>query len=266
MMPTENDYETCKRMVQFLRELHHGALDHAKSFKFGKTHALHFALVSLYGSLIELAGCMLTLLENRGKIGIPSIFRTFLETYVEFHNLVREPSYGYYMDANDLKESIKRLKTAKGGNPYLAGIASMLDLSDHIVKMELQLKDLASKGFKPMPIYERFKRADMVEEYQSLYSSLCSNVHSNKEALVDRHVELGNNDFELVLYKNPPDERFLYCLGPTAELLISATIDIHEHFQSEAVDEVRLLKIKLADVCSSEMKPTAAGLPQGDRE
>ncbi len=234
--------------VQFLKELHDGALDHSQSLHFDKKHVLHAVLVSLYGSLIEFTGCTLTLLENRGESGIPSIFRTFLETYVEFHNLVHSPTYGNHIDANDLKESIKRLKAAKRGNPYLAEIASRSDLLNLIDSMERQLRDLKSKEYEPLTIHERFKRADMIEVYESLYSLLSSHSHSNKEALVDRHVELGNDDVTLVLYKNLPDERFEWVLNSNAELLVSATIDIHEYLQSEVVEEVRLFKDKLAEV------------------
>lgn len=247
------------QMVQFLKELHDTALDYATNLHFDKKHILHVVLVSLYASLIELTGCMLTLLENRGKIGIPTLFRTFLETYVEFHNLVRDPAYGYYIDANDLKESIKRLKAAKRGNPYLADIAAMPDLPNLIDSMEHQLRDLKSEGYKPLPIYERFQRADMIEEYESLYSLLSTHSHSNKEALIDRHVELGDDDFTVVLYKNLADERFLLHLDSTAALLVSATIAIHEYFQSDVVGEVRLFKEKLAEVRSSPAPVREAG-------
>ncbi|MBI3894684.1 MAG: hypothetical protein HY313_02015 [Acidobacteria bacterium] len=237
---------------QFLKELHDKALDHITSLHFDKTHAMHFTLVSLYGSLIELTGCMLTLLENRGKIGIPSLFRTFLETYVEFHNLIQEPTYGYHMEASKVKEWIKIFRAAAEGNPYLAGIASMPNLSEVVEKEERQLKDLESKGYKPLTIYQRFERAGMVEVYRSLYNFVSSDCHSNIRALIERHVDLGDDDFTPVLYKNAPDERFLWLLGPTAELLVSATIDIHEYFKSGVVNEVRLFKDKLADACSSQ--------------
>lgn len=240
------------RTVQFLKELHDGALDYTKNLHFDKTRGLHFLLASLYGTLIEFTGCMLMLLENRGKSGIPTIFRTFLETYVEFHNLVRDPAYGYHIEANDLKESIKRLKSAKRGNPYLAEIASRSDLLNLIDSMERQLGELESMTYKALNIYERFKRADMTEEYESLYSLLSSHSHSNKEALIDRHVELGDEDFTLVLYKNPPDEEFLWVLDSTAGLLVSATIDIHEHLQSGVVTEVLLFKDKLDQIRSSD--------------
>ncbi len=84
-----------KNIIGFLGLLHDRCLDLSQQLIFDKSHALHFALMSLYGSLIELVGCMLTLMRNNGKLGVPPLFRTFLETYVEFHNLVRDPKYGY---------------------------------------------------------------------------------------------------------------------------------------------------------------------------
>jgi len=239
------------QIVQFLKELHDKALQYTPSLVFDKKHALHFTLVSLYGSLIELTGCMLTLLENRGKIGIPSIFRTFLETYVEFHNLSRDPKYGYHMEASDLKEWLRVLKAAaESDNPYLADVATLPNLPAIIQQKESQLQELKSKGYKPLTIFERFDRANMVEEYRSIYNFLSSDCHSNRRALVNRHSELGDGDFTLVFYKNAPDE-MLHHLDSAAGLMVSATVGIHEQLESVVVPEVRLLRRRLDEVRST---------------
>ena len=207
------------QIVQFLKELHDGMLDHAQSLRFDKNHPWHFLLVSLFGSLLELTGCMLTLFENRGKIGLQPLFRTFLETYVEFYNLMRDPRYGYHFDATDLAESIKRLKAARRGNRYMAPISGKNDIPARIDEWESRLTELQSKGYKPLKIRQKFERAGMLELYECLYSIVSAHSHSSKEALIDRHFEFVGDEFELVFYKNPPDERFQYLLGTTAELL-----------------------------------------------
>ncbi len=84
-------------IFDFLKKSHNDFLEFSKEIVFDKRHPLHFNLIALYGSLIELSGSMIILLEKNAKIAVPSIFRTFLETYVEFHNLVRDPKYGYFM-------------------------------------------------------------------------------------------------------------------------------------------------------------------------
>jgi hypothetical protein len=234
-----------------LLELHDRCLELSSKIKFDKHHKLHFGLMSLYGSLIELVGCILILIDNNGKLGIRPLFRTFLETYVEFLNLAQDPEYGYYIEANDLKEWLKVLRNSRDTkNPYLADIGTMSNLSSVIRDKEEQLKELKKMGYEPIGIQSKFNRAGMEEEYFSLYNFLCTESHSNMRALIDRHAEIGDNDYELVFYKNPPDETFLAALDSAAGLLVSATIYLHEVFGSDNFSEARLLGDKLKEARS----------------
>lgn len=238
-------------IIIFLGELHDRCLEISEQLRFDKHHKLHFALVSLYGSLIELVGCILILIKNNAKLGVPSLVRTFLETYVEFHNLVRDPKYGYYIEASHLKEWIKLLRVAReGNNPYLAEILTLDDLNSIISDNEKQFNELKKSNYKPLTIFEKFKRANMVEEYQSIYNFLCTESHSNKRALISRHADIMDNDYELVFYKNYPNERYLQYFDSCAGLLVSATIDIHDYLKSPAIDHAKDLHQQLIEVRS----------------
>jgi len=243
------------KIMDYLGELHERCLEFGNQLRFDKHHKLHFELVALYGSLIELVGCMLILLKTNAKIGIPSLYRTFLETYVEFYNLVRDPRYGYYREASFLKEWLKVLKIAKEKkNPYLVDISALSNLAAIISKNENELQDLIARGYKPLTIRQKFGRADMLKEYLSFYNFLCCESHSNKRALIDRHANIINNDYELVVYKTHPDEKYLSYTDSAAGLLVSATIDIHDHLESPARDQVKGLRQQLDRIRSEEQK------------
>lgn len=225
-------------ILEYLKQLHDDCLRLLPRIKFDKHHALHFALLSLYGSLIELAGCILILMDNRGRLGVPSVFRTFLETYVEFHNLVRDPKYGYYIESNDAKEWLRVLKAARDTkNPYLSELTALPNLSEIIAKTEDELLNLKKRGFKPLSIRARFQRADMLEEYESFYNFLCTEAHSNKRSLIDRHAEIDGDNYELIVYKNAPDAEYLQYLDSAAGLLVSTTVSIHKKMATDAVEE-----------------------------
>ncbi|MFH1077414.1 MAG: DUF5677 domain-containing protein [Pseudomonadota bacterium] len=227
---------------EYLGELHDRCLELLSGLQFDKHHRLHFGLVSLYSSLLEFVGCILILMNNKGKLGVRPLFRTFLEAYVEFHNLAQDPKYGYFIEANDLKEWLKVLKEARDTqNPYLAEISALPNLDSIIAKDEREFEELKNKGYEPLSIYSKFERAGMVEEYRSLYNFLCTETHSNKRALIDRHAEFGNDDYELVVYKNQSDESFLSVLDYAAGFLVSATIRLHEVLESSEVAEAKLL-------------------------
>jgi hypothetical protein len=237
-------------IIQYLKYLHDECLKLLPRIKFDKHHALDVTLLSLYSSLIELVGCILILMDNRGLLGVPSVFRTLLETYVEFHNLVRDPKYGYYIDANDAKEWLRVLKTARNTkNPYLSSFAGLPDLPEIITKFEKDLRSLKTRGFEPLSIGARFQRADMLDEYDSVYNFLCTEAHSNKRALINRHMEIDNDDYELVVYKNGLDDRYIkYYLDSAADLLVSASVSIHEKLESDALEEVGSFRHKLEAV------------------
>jgi hypothetical protein len=190
-------------------------------------------------------------MRNKTKLGIPSLFRTFLETYVEFYNLVREPKYGYYMDASDVKEWLRVLKAARDTeNPYLSNISALPNLLSIILEKERQLQDLKTRGYNPLTIQQKFKRAEMLEEYQSFYNFLCMESHSNRRALINRHANISNNDYDLAFYKNDPNEKYLQYMDSAAGLLVSATIDIHDHLESSARSQVDDLRQELEMVRS----------------
>jgi len=242
----------------YLGEMHDRCLALLSELKFDKHHALHFGLVSLYSSLVELVGCILILLNNNGKLGIRPLFRTFLETYVEFHNLAQDPKYGYTIEANDLKEWLKVLRAAIDKNPYLAGIGALPNLTSIIDDSESELQILKKKGYEPISIYDKFRRAEMEDEYRSLYNFMCTDTHSNKRALINRHAEIADGDYNLVVYMNSSDESFLPVMDSAAGLLASATICLHELFGSAAVAEAKLLQENLQGVRSrygNEVEP-----------
>jgi hypothetical protein len=188
-------------------------------------------------------------MDNRGRLGVPSLFRTFLETYVEFHNLVRDPKYGYHIDANDSEQWLRVLKAARDGkNPYLSSISALPNLSEIIANTENELDSLKTRGFGPLSIRARFERANMLEEYESLYNFLCTEAHSNKCALINRHAEIAEDDYELVIYRNEPDARYVQYLDSAAGLLVSSTDSIHQKLETDAVEEVGLFRRELESV------------------
>lgn len=248
-----NTKEAPDNIVEFLRQLHDRCLELSQHLVFDKRHVLHFGLISLYGSLIELAGCILTLMKNQGKLGVPTLFRTFLETYVEFHNLVLDPTYGYIIEANDLKEELNMLRAARDTrSPYLLSIADLPDLATIIANREKELDRLKVKGYKPISIYLRFERAGMVDQFRSIYKLISTEAHSNKRALISRHAEIKEDgtDYEMTYYKNSPDERYSMYTISAADLLVDATFKIHDHFKSDVLDEAKTFKLQLDDICA----------------
>jgi hypothetical protein len=236
------------KLLDFLKYLHDQLLDWSTNITFDKKNQADFARISLYGSLIEFTGAIINLIETRGRVAVPSAFRSFLEAAVELRNLNKDLSYIEHMYASHTDQWLSVLKEAKKGNPYLASFKRELNLDEIIAKDEKVLAALRAKGKRPLNIFERFERADMVEEYRSMYNFLSSDAHSNIRALVTRHFEETGSDFNLVLYKDEPLESFAATLDSAAALLIEASISTHKAFASKRVADLEALLPQLEAV------------------
>ncbi len=233
----------------FLKRLHDACIRLSEHLVFDKKHPRHLHLVGLYGSLIELTGSLITLIEEKRRTGVSPIFRSFLETFVEFVNLHADAKYGYHMDVSYHKQWLKVLREAKNGsNPFLKDIAAANNLDEKIREHEEALRGLERMGYKPLYVFDRFEKAGMVSEYRSLYNFLSSDAHSNIRALIDRHIEVHANDFTVVYYKDEPLEDFLPKLDSTASSLVDASSKIHQYFGTTSQNEFHRLSRELSDI------------------
>lgn len=233
------------KLLNFVKMLHDRLLDLSRDITFEKRYQVDFARIALYGSLIEFTGAIINLIENRGRVAVPSAFRSFLEAAVELRNLNRDPSYVEHMYASHMDQWLDVLREAKKGNPYLSGIRSEVNLDEMIAKDEASLSALIQKNKKPLKVYQRFERANMVEEYRSLYNFLSCDAHSNIRALVSRHFEESGDNFNVVMYKDEPLESFAATLDSIAGLLLDASLETHKAFGSKHVPVVEALVTEL---------------------
>lgn len=243
--------------LDFLKKLHDELLKCVPELEFDKEHVWCRHLVALYGSMIELSGCLIILLDKRGNIGVPAIVRTFLETSVEFNNLLKEKAYGYSMEASYHHEWLRLLREAsKGNNPFLNKISELTDLSEQISLHKEKLTDLKSKGFVPLNMVQRFEKAGMGDEYHSMYNSLCNNTHPNIRALIERHLEIEGDSFVVVMYKDIPLDDFLPEISTVTSRLIDSSIGIHKAFDSKALSRVQSLSKEYSDWISMYLGET----------
>src|SRR5207342_3390439 len=133
---------------------------------------------------------------------------------------------------------IKVLKRSQDPNPYLAGIHDHADRDTVLQRHEAELQRLKEEGFPPLKIVTRFERAGMADEYRSIYRFESDGSHNSLQALIGRHVELGEEGFALALYKERSLNDYQTWLDSTAGLLMDATQRIHERLMSGRGDRI----------------------------
>lgn len=225
--------------INTLKIAHDFSLEVADDFSFDKEHPLHRNLVALYGTQIELSGALIVVELNKAGIAVRGLFRNIMEVFVELNNLAQNPLYGDHMEAAHLHEWNKSLKSARDGNPFLASIGELPDLQDVINSNESKLAAYRERGVRPLNVFERFQRAQIENEYRSIYNQLSSDAHGNIRSLIDRHIEMNEegNDFEVVVYKDYRGE-FDHIYSEAAKLLLVSGTKICNVLDSRKLEEV----------------------------
>lgn len=192
-------------LFNFLKKIHDDCIELSKSIKFDKKHPRQLHLIGLYGSIVELSGCIITLIDEKKWIGIPSLFRSALEASVDLINLHANAEYGYFMEASYYSNWLKVLKEArKGKNPFLSEISKVKNLDLEIITYEKEKSSLKARGYIPLQIVDKFEKAGLINEYRSMYAFLSNDAHSNISSLIDRHYRIDGDDFKVVYYSDEP--------------------------------------------------------------
>jgi len=220
-------------ILECLIELHYMCLDLSKKITF-KKNKLNFTLLAIYGSLIELTGCIITLSETH-RIGIPIIFRSVLEAFVDLSNLIKDENYGYYLAFNDNEQWLKMLHEAKkGSNPYFKYYTKIPNMDEVVKEYERNYKNLRKDGYNKLTIKQKFEKADLLDLYYSVYPYLCSHSHGNIGTLIRRHADIDKSrlDYELVYYNNEPLENYMAEFSSISSTILKASVMIHEFFKT----------------------------------
>jgi len=243
--------QTQDKYLDFMSHLHEEALNLVTRFRFDKKHPWHLGLVSLYGTMLELHWSICVLIREGIAIGVPILLRTVVEAYLDFTNLANDRKYGYNLRAAERKEWIKILREAqKGGNPFLAGIASAPNLNQTLSEWEAELAKLKQDGYTPLGQDKKFAKANLSKVYKSVYNLLCCYSHNNLRALVSRHVNISPDETDFTVEYDAPVnmDRLLPYVDSLCGIIVSSTETIHRILDTGPGDDVMKLKTKLNEL------------------
>lgn len=237
-----------------LQSIHDRLLLLARELRFDARSPVDAYRMALHGSMIELAGGICVLADNEASAGVPSLYRTFLESAVELKNLLVDESYVGSMDAAYSAQMLRLLNAAKGeSNAFLDLFANLPDLEDKIAAEEERLGRLRQAGRQPLRVFERFQRAGYEEIYRSIYNDLSCDVHGNIRALLNRHFELVDGEPIVSCYRNDPASTLVPELGSTAALLLETSLLLHDEYASGGSDAVRAMQGELEALAASSV-------------
>ncbi len=245
-------------MLNYVKTLHDECVSLALRLKFNKILEADGLVVCLYGRLIELTGGMLVLIVAQQKASASIVFRSFLEAYVDLINLTQDCNYHNNLLAAHHQKWVRILNTSNDPNPYLREISELRNVDEIKAYHRASLDALKRDGYAPMRVLERFQKANMEDEYRSIYSLGSSDIHNDFGALSKHHIVADGDDFQLVFYKEGGDDYFFVELDSVAGLLLNATLRIHNRLKSGCDGEIQKL--------DEELGLVRARSPEGNRE
>lgn len=218
----------------------------AKEFRFDSSHALHQHVVSLYGSIIEFSSTIKELYKSGHHSAIPIVLRSILEAFVDLKNLCQDPKYGYSLTINSREESLRFLKAAKDNQKvYAELVAQDPDFDLNYSNLKKEIESLKSKGNKGVSIRKKFDDAGMANEYQTIYSMLCTATHNDIRALSVRHMIIDGDSLSLEIFKKEDIDTIYEFFGIASELLLRASYEIHGLLNSGKENKLKLLRDNL---------------------
>jgi hypothetical protein len=190
---------TLNELIEFLELSVQCAVRAGVAFRYDPAEPRdRFAVLLLY-AVLDHARAVLTLAKARVFPAIAVVTRSALDAYVDIANLGDHPRYWEDLMAVDAAKWQTLLERAsRGGNPVLRGLSADTLLPVARRKYAREIKALRARGVKELGIGERFKNAELTNEYESVYSILSSETHNNISSLQSRYIDRNENEAWIV--------------------------------------------------------------------
>lgn len=196
---------------------------------------LHLTVIDLYSD------CLALVRATTPAAALPIIVRSIYEALVDQINLARIPNYHRYIEAANAAQMLKFVGAAARNNPLLAGstLASDAETGAHF---QSKLDELKKQGFPPLQPYQKFSKAGLTNEYETVYALYCVDSHNNLAALAERHVDDDAANPTLKVLAAPHLPSLAMRLNAATKFLVDSALVLHDATKTNAAapEELRL--------------------------
>jgi Family of unknown function (DUF5677) len=202
----------------------------------------------IYATILQSSGECLVLLETfRSVTAVAGMIRSIVESYADLCALIINPEYVERMIAITYKEKLRLLKhmTRAPEDPFHKDLAGKIDVPKGQKELTEQLAEYAARGHHPPSNYDRFKSADLIYVFESLYWSLSLQSHNDISSLERRHIRIKNGKPELVLFRNNDPEELTYYFDAILAVVTDSSARTHELLKSERAPHYQTRKDEL---------------------
>lgn len=189
---------------------------------------------SMYSIVVELVDDAYQALKARKELASHVLTRALLEAVVDLCNVVKNPNYVIIRFQKALVERRKKLIYLMQKEPEL--ILEAGRSTEYVQSAVDKIDKLLDRHARQPSIRQRFKDADMEDYYDTGYSLLCDYAHHDGSAIVNRHIGLTVRPLS--------DKSLLMLSDLISNLLLKATIAVHDFLHSDRIDTLKELQSK----------------------
>jgi hypothetical protein len=227
-MTAETKPDALAQCLAFSVEAMSTVINAASRLRYQPEETCQIYAIALHATIIEQFHSCIAMVEAEASTALPNTIRSMLEAVVELENLLTDPSYYQHMEASNLEQIVKLLSHSH--LPILDGLREKHDVDRLRGQYEAQLGELTKAGFSPLAIWRRFKRADRMDQYNTLYALYCLDAHNNVAALAERH--FGSAGDALMLFREVDQLATWNRMTTGLDYLISSSVMIHSAFRT----------------------------------
>lgn len=194
--------------------------------------------ICIFLSMIELARSTHVLLEARSYTGPYSIYRTFLECYVDLINISKDRSYLKLLELEYCSRQFKRSEIARSGNKYYSSLNKLTEFHDSCNEFKIKSESIKNEfNIKRKTIKCKFETAGLMAEYEAIYSKLSTETHCSIESIINRHIERDDesDSLSVIIYNEKRSGDFDYYIAEISRALAHAGILTCEILKSDAL-------------------------------
>lgn len=180
--------------------------------------------VGLFTRINSIAEDSWTLIKAERTASLPSLLRLCMESFVDLRCIIDVDGYTENIRNAWIKQEIQYYSNYRSNNPYFG--------SETENKAKERLSDLKKvfKSEKALRIYERFKKAECIDVYHTVYNHLCRHAHGNLDSIFYNHFTTDG----FVLNKTATKNGIHWIVAFTLNTAIGSAVEISHYFKSES--------------------------------
>jgi hypothetical protein len=175
-------------------------------------------------TIAEQFAAALHLIDGGFSSHAPIIVRSMLEGLASLLNLVNDPRYLDQMRFDNARSNIILFDEYAADPGMQDNKEALSTLASWKEQDEPIRDDLVAKGFKRQDVIEKFKKANILENYVA-YRVFCSFAHNQLTTLIARHA----GHFELRNHSEAPAELIVGLLNVAASILCQSVVTISNY-------------------------------------